>query len=446
MAPSLHSVIRKTLEAKQISAEDIDSYLKDLKSIQRYDSAFKTLWAICFEKRLPLDTITIYQLASQILYLNQFSPSQARNAYSAMLLIPGWDQLRFCPLLHTCKRTWNTSQAKYSTFWDAENVLKKLCLQPLNWQSIQAVRDRLILACRLLNLFRSVDLARTWRCHSSIGDQFYILTQRKNQKKPQWEALLRVPGQPVICPVTLIKHYVAMTAHQAPSGSLLLRQIKPPYAPLSNNTVGSITRNLLQQFGIPTSFWGPHSTRGAGVQLYKKLGLSSEEVCEIGKWKNINAFTAHYSRLGASEKASLHIGQLVHKVSPIQSVESDWSSTPRTQELGGRDQEDETQSVGEPTHPAQVIIDSENGKLSPNISPGTYFAEDFPFLVDAQQGLPSGSMSPLLDSAMSSSVPKAPLHQPLGSKKGQKIRPRESGESPPRKFKFATRQNKEKQD
>ena len=72
-----------------------------------------------------------------------------------------------------------------------------------------------------------------------------------------------------------------MTAYQAPSGSLLLRQSKPPYAPLSNNTVGSITRNLLQQFGIPASFWGPHSTRGAVVQLYKKLGLTSEEVCEI---------------------------------------------------------------------------------------------------------------------------------------------------------------------
>ena len=347
VAPSLHSVIRKTLEGKQISPEDIDLYLKEQKSIARYDSAFKLLWAICIEKDLPLEDLSIYQLASQIVYLNKFSPSQARNAYSAMLLIPGWDQLRFCPLLHQCKRNWNYSQAKYSTFWDAEDVLQKVALAPLNWKSIEEVRNRLIIVCRLLNLYRSVDLARTWRCQSSVGKQFYVLTQRKNQKKPQWEALIAIPDHPAICPVTLMKHYVQMTAHQVPSGSILLRQLKPPYAPLSNNTVGSITRNILTKFGVPTSFWGPHSTRGAGVQLYKKLGLTSEEVCEVGKWKNVTAFTAHYSRLGASQKASQKISHLVHKVSPIQRAESDWSSIPLTKEKGRRDQEDEAQSIGE---------------------------------------------------------------------------------------------------
>jgi hypothetical protein len=45
---------------------------------------------------------------------------------------------------------------------------------------------------------------------------------------------------------------------------------------------------------------GPHSTRGAGVSLYKELSLSSEMVCEIGRWKNQGAFTNHYLRLGAA--------------------------------------------------------------------------------------------------------------------------------------------------
>ena len=126
VAPPLHSVIRKTLEAKQIKAEDIDNFLKENKSISRYDTAFRLLWAVCFERNITMDTMSIYQMASQILYLHKFSPSQARNAYSAMLLIPGWDQLKFCPLLNQCKRAWNYSQPKYSTFWDAEMVLKKI--------------------------------------------------------------------------------------------------------------------------------------------------------------------------------------------------------------------------------------------------------------------------------------------------------------------------------
>ena len=105
-------------------------------------------------------------------------------------------------------------------------------------------------------------------------------------------------------PYHLLKRYVSLTALLVPAGSLLLRRLKPPFSPLSANTVGSITKNILRKFGVSTEVWGPHSTRGAGVCMYKKLGLSSEEVCEIGKWKNTGAFTAHYLRVGASQKAS----------------------------------------------------------------------------------------------------------------------------------------------
>ena len=52
------------------------------------------------------------------------------------------------------------------------------------------------------------------------------------------------------------------------------------------------------------SHWGPHSTRGAGAQMYKHLSLTSEEVFEIGKWKNTGAFSSHYLRVGAAKIAS----------------------------------------------------------------------------------------------------------------------------------------------
>ena len=88
--------------------------------------------------------------------------------------------------------------------------------------------------------------------------------------------------------------YVTLTSPLVPAGSLLLRQLHPPYKPLVANAVGSITKKVLPDLGVPMSFWGPHSTRGAGVLPYKKLGMTSEEVCEIGKWENVGAFSAHY--------------------------------------------------------------------------------------------------------------------------------------------------------
>ena len=130
--------------------------------------------------------MTLEQMAGNIVFLNQFSPAQARNAYSALLLLPGWGQLRFSPLLVSCRKIWQKSQAKYSTFWDATSVLEKLADMSLDWDSVQEVRDRLIIIFRLLNLSRSIHLARTWRCLSQVGDQAFVRTQRKNQKRPQW--------------------------------------------------------------------------------------------------------------------------------------------------------------------------------------------------------------------------------------------------------------------
>ena len=55
---------------------------------------------------------------------------------------------------------------------------------------------------------------------------------------------------------------------------------------LTASRIASVTNQLLRSLGVNVSVWGPHSTRGAGVTMYKSLELSSEEVCEIGQWKN----------------------------------------------------------------------------------------------------------------------------------------------------------------
>ena len=99
------------------------------------------------------------------------------------------------------------------------------------------------------------------------------------------------------------------------------------------------------------SQWGAHSTRGAGVRFYKTQGLQPEEVCELGQWKNLQAFTQHYLRVGATQKAAQVVNSLVHKTSPLESAEPEGSRTPPTQEGGGGDPEGEAQSNGEPTPP-----------------------------------------------------------------------------------------------
>ena len=351
VAPDLRTFIRKLLEEQQVSDENITLYLSQLPSLPRYQSAFAHFWHQCCANGVQVSTATLSTLAGELVRLFHQKPHQARNAYSALLLLPGLDQLRFSPLLRPCRRQWSLSNPKYSTFWSASTVVQKLAEKPLDWSSLSAVRDRLILAWRLIQLTRSIDLARLYRRLSYVEDRPFVWIHRKGWPRPRWEEVVRLDACPAISPFHLLQCYVALTSFLPPD-SVVLRALKAPHPPISSNTIGSLTRRLLSSFGVPMSVWGPHSTRGAGVLMYKQMGLSSEEVCEIGKWKNTSAFSSHYLRLGAPKRAAQELGSLVHTVSSWGSAESDQSRTPGTNlDPGGSDWEDEAQSQDEPTLP-----------------------------------------------------------------------------------------------
>jgi hypothetical protein len=228
--------------------------------------------------------------------------------------------------------------------------------QQLNPEDIKGHRDRLILVMRLLALHRGIDLARSLRTISVLQSKAFILVQRKGWVVPKWEQIINLPHSPNISPWHLLQKYVHLTATLGTPGGPLLLALNPPYKPLSANSINSLTKQLLLQYGIPMSVFGAHSTRGAGVAFYKKMGLSSEAVCELGQWKNVQAFSSHYLRLNAADTVSekFSLSPRVHTVSPVDSVDSEGSCTPRQHNLGGSDPEEYTQNTGEPTSPSPV--------------------------------------------------------------------------------------------
>jgi len=99
--------------------------------------------------------------------------------------------------------------------------------------------------------------------------------------------------------------------------------------------------------------------------MYKNLGLTSEEVCEIGKWKNSQAFSNHYLRVGAPNIAATRLlRKFVHKISPERSAEPDWSRTPGTprgtQEEGTKRAEHKVKVS--PSHPSPIYFRKNGGR------------------------------------------------------------------------------------
>ncbi len=68
-------------------------------SLKRQSSYFQLLWTIFVKEGVDPRQATIDQVAGGIVQRFQFSEAQAMNAYSAMLLIPGFESIRFHRLL-----------------------------------------------------------------------------------------------------------------------------------------------------------------------------------------------------------------------------------------------------------------------------------------------------------------------------------------------------------
>ena len=73
------------------------------------------------------------------------------------------------------KRHWENSAARYADFWDPRTILHKLQEIPLDWSSVQQVRDHCIIVLRLFHLCRSIELARALRAQSKLADKQYWL-------------------------------------------------------------------------------------------------------------------------------------------------------------------------------------------------------------------------------------------------------------------------------
>ena len=91
----------------------------------------------------------------------------------------------------------------------------------------------------------------------------FVAVQRKMRKLAELEQVMALPYHPDICPITLLTLYVRLTAHQAKSGSEVFISLNPPYKPISSATIGTLTATALGRFGIDSSMWGAHATRGS---------------------------------------------------------------------------------------------------------------------------------------------------------------------------------------
>ena len=221
-----------------------------------------------------LENTPYWKIASWLAELQEKSSTcLIRNVYSALLMIPGTQQLRFEPTMKKLKVKWNQSVPRYDIFYQVDLLIHTLMNRPPP-STEEGIREHLIILLRFFCLFRGVDLAR---CKNEIVQKhgmWFLNMQRKGQKVWSLNPIPKIEPD-IINPRFWLQRYVTMTASR---GFLLFWSLpnKSAFIPLSPNTINSITTRFLRANGLKG--FTAHSTRGAAATTLLQKGVPPQVV------------------------------------------------------------------------------------------------------------------------------------------------------------------------
>ena len=295
----LRLCLRQVLASKNYTEEIINLLLaKYDRSVKRYQSAFSLFVRLALEIIFQFRDLSVALVVLVISTLHLASPSQPRNAYASLLMFPPWLSLKLDPVIRQLRHDWNSLVPQYACFWSGKSLLTLLADMPVQWNSRSCVRDRLIIVWRLLHLYRSFDLSDLLRLWSHVSDHnaFFIAAKRKGWDKYRWARIMLLADCPRICPATFLFRYISITKNSVlhlPSPAPVFKGLVKPHRPLSASCIASLKKVIMARHGVDTKVFKAHSTRGAGSEDQKELGLPSEVSCEVCSWKNSKAFDKH---------------------------------------------------------------------------------------------------------------------------------------------------------
>ena len=128
----------------------------------------------------------------------------------------------------------------------------------------------------------------------------FVITQNIKQSRPGTK-------QPVIklepystderlCVVTLLREYLSRTASLRRNHSQLFISYVKPFNPVSRDTISRWVKTVMQQAGIDTAKFKPHSIRAASTSAAKRNAVPLENILAAAGWKSDCVFAKYYNK------------------------------------------------------------------------------------------------------------------------------------------------------
>lgn len=287
-------------------------------TISQYTSSLKLWWQYCQSKNIAdVYDVKIYDLIDFLnnCLENGVAYGTLNNHRSAISLISinnisSDDSLkRFFRGAFKLK----PSFPRYIITWDPMIVLNYLSnLYPNENLSIEQISKKLVVLlalatgqrCQTLSLIRLNNIQKfNERIIINITD--LIKTSSVGKCQPILDLPLFKENLS-ICPMQTLSSYIEVTGKNRPAGETrLILTYKKPYHAASSQTIGRWIKYIMEESGIDTSIFRPHSTRHAATSAACRAGISIDAIRKSAGWSGQSTvFANFYNRPTASDSNS----------------------------------------------------------------------------------------------------------------------------------------------
>ena len=181
-------------------------------------------------------------------------------------------------------------KAKYHAIWDV-NILLNF-LENIRIESDMDVSRKLVCLFMLLSDSRVNSVSdRYWWWYWFIFDDVLKHSRPSFKEKP---LVFRAFSQkPKFCPISTLIQYLDIRLSRWSDTALFLTTVKP-YKGASRDTIACWIKNTMQETGINTALFSPHSCRSAATSKVNASGTSITTILQSPGWSRTSTFKKFY--------------------------------------------------------------------------------------------------------------------------------------------------------
>ncbi len=178
-------------------------------------------------------------------------------------------------------------QPRYKSTWDVSQVITWLDSVKGDNTSIFDLSVKTTTLCVLTRPCRAAELASFKYNSLRFTPEEAFIAPLGNSLKEYFFPVF--PGNPNICPVSILREYCNQTKESRPTYCLFLTSTKP-HKPASSATIARWFKTALSRAGIDTLIFKAHSIRGASTSAAAEAGISILEILEAADWSSASTF------------------------------------------------------------------------------------------------------------------------------------------------------------